>query len=199
MGAVLADFWLDPICPYTWITSRWMIEVTKVRPVQVRWRTMCLSVLNEHLEVDPEDPEGLYGRYMRMPARVCLAAQQDHGHDAMGRLFTAMGARMHGRGEWDAIGGALADAGLPAELARAAEDTGYDDALRTANAEAMALAGPDVGSPVIAVSTVDGPRIAFFGPVVSPEPRGEDAGRLWDAVLLIAGVDAFAELKRGRG
>lgn len=188
MGRVIADFWFDPSCPYTWKASRWLVEVTKVREVSVRWRIMSLSVLNEHRDDDPEgDPDG----YLWIPARICAAVQQEHGHDALGRFYTELWSAESGAGDW--IGDletALERACLPKDLARAGTTTDYDDALRASHAEAMTVLGPHVGTPVTAV---DG--TAFFGPVMSTVPTGEEAGRLWDGTLLVAGTPGFHELK----
>ncbi|MEV0525914.1 DsbA family protein [Streptomyces sp. NPDC050439] len=189
------DFWFDPVCPYTWLTSRWIREVEQVRDVHVRWRVMSLSVLNEHLDVDPEDPDGQWGDYMRGPGRVCAAVAARHGSEALGRYLDALGVRLHERGEWDGAERALTDAGLPTELAAAAWTEEYDEAVRASHEQAIELVGPDVGTPVLSVQGVG----AVFGPVVSPAPKGEAAGRLWDGVLLMAGVQSFCELKRAYG
>jgi len=189
------DFWFDPLCPWAWITSRWVLEVEKVRPVEARWHVMSLAVLNEN-------KEGMDERYKELmqkawgPVRVCIAAEQKLGPEVLLPLYTALGTRFHNeKQERDraAIEAALADAGLPVELADAAESTEYDEALRASHKDGMDRVGYDVGTPVI---SVDG--TSFFGPVVSPIPRGEDAGRLWDGVLLVAKTDGFFELKRSR-
>jgi 2-hydroxychromene-2-carboxylate isomerase len=189
------DFWFDPLCPWAWITSRWMLEVQQVRPVQVRWHVMSLAVLNE-------DKEGLSERYresMRSawgPVRVLIAAEQAHGPEVLLPLYTALGTRFHHEKaprDTETISAALAEAGLPASLAAAMDSTEYDAALRASHADGIERVGYDVGTPIISVG-----RMSVFGPVVSPIPRGEEAGRLWDGVLLIAGVDGFFELKRSR-
>lgn len=188
-----ADFWFDPSCPYTWLASRWMLEVTEVRPVEVRWHVMSLSVLNEGREEDPEgDEEG----YLWAPVRLCTAVAERYGQQALGRLFTALGERSHERGEWGGFAPALTAAGLPQELAAVAESAEWDPALRASHARAVALVGDDVGTPVIQVTEEDGRQYAVFGPVVSPVPRGELAGRLWDGVRSLAGVPEFYELRR---
>ncbi|MGK5641141.1 DsbA family protein [Streptomyces sp. URMC 126] len=190
-----AEFWFDPSCPYTWITSRWLVETAEVRPVTVRWRVMSLSVLNEGRADDPEgDPEG----WLWHPVRVCAAVAELYGEEALGRFYAALGAETHERGRWDATADALAAAGLPAETAEAAGSTAWDAAVRASHAEAVALVGTDVGTPVLAVRGADGDRTAFFGPVVAPVPRGGAAGRLWDGALLLAGVPGFSELRRAR-
>lgn len=183
-----ADMWFDPACPWAWITSRWLVEVEKVRPVRIRWHVMSLGVLNEG--------RSDLAASTWAAVRVCVAAEQRFGPEVLGSLYTALGTRFHDGAEpRDAatIRAALADAGLPEELAEAGEGTEYDTALRASHAEAMELVGEDVGTPVIKVDDV-----AFFGPVVSPIPRGEAAARLWDGVRLVAGTDGFFELKRTR-
>ncbi|MEU7984806.1 disulfide bond formation protein DsbA [Streptosporangium canum] len=191
----IADFWFDPSCPYTWITSRWLLEVEKVRPVEVRWRVMSLSVLNEGRDDDPEgDPEG----YLWVPVRICAAVQQEYGQEALGRLYTAMWTCGRDRGEQEWIGplhDALAAAGLPLELAEAGTSTAYDEAVRASHAEGIGLIGDHVGTPVVAVTGAGGERVVFFGPVISRAPTGEQAGRLWDGTLLVAAIPGFHELK----
>ncbi|MEV0278338.1 disulfide bond formation protein DsbA [Streptomyces sp. NPDC050610] len=196
-----ADFWFDPLCPWAWMTSRWMLEVEKVRPVEVRWHVMSLSVLNENrLDELPEK----YAELTKTgwgPVRVCVAAAQRFGDEVLAPLYTALGTRIHlqkmGRGR-DMILAALQDAGLPAELADAMDSDAYDDAVRASHNEGIDLVGQDVGTPVIAVPGADGGQVAFFGPVVTPAPKGEEAAKLWDGTLLVASVPGFYELKRTR-
>jgi protein-disulfide isomerase-like protein with CxxC motif len=188
------DFWFDPLCPWAWITSRWVLEVEKVRPVQARWHVMSLAVLNEGKDM-PEK----YKEFMKQawgPVRVCIAAEQKFGPDVLLPLYTALGTRFHQeKAERDraTIEAALAEAGLPVELADAMDDESYDEALRASHADGMDRVGYDVGTPVISVNGT-----SFFGPVISPIPRGEAAAQLWDGVLLVAGTDGFFELKRSR-
>ncbi|HEX7189724.1 MAG TPA: DsbA family protein [Actinomycetes bacterium] len=189
-----ADFWFDPICPWAWIASRWMLEVRKVRDVQVRWHVMSLAYLNEGRDL-PED----YRRRMDRawgPVRVVTAAVTEHGPEVALPLYTALGTRFHHHGrpqDRETVAEALAEAGLPAALADEMDSSTWDAQLKASHHEGMDQVGFEVGTPVIAVEGV-----AFFGPVVSPVPRGEAAGRLWDGVRLVAGTDGFFELKRSR-
>ncbi|HUG87076.1 MAG TPA: disulfide bond formation protein DsbA [Euzebya sp.] len=187
------DFWFDPVCPYTWIASRWLLEVADLRPIEICWQLMSLTMLNEGRA---DDPEGEWGDYMARPVRVCAAVEQAHGQSGLESFYTALGERIHHEGRWDAIELALADAELPTTLARAAEDTALDAIVRRSHDEAVAMVGSDLGSPVIAVPDADDARIAFYGPVVAPIPRGDDALLLWDAIVALAHVPGFAELKR---
>jgi protein-disulfide isomerase-like protein with CxxC motif len=190
-----ADFWFDPLCPWAWITSRWMLEVERVRPVRVRWHVMSLSVLNE----GREDLSADYRRLLDdgwAPVRVIAAAAEREGAAAVLPLYTALGTRYHVRGEprdGETLRAAIADAGLPADLAAAADSTDYDEAVRASHADGIGRVGMDVGTPVIAVAGT-----AFFGPVVTPAPRGAAAGTLWDGVLAVASTPGFFELKRTR-
>jgi hypothetical protein len=191
---VLADFWFDPSCPYTWVTSRWLREVERVRPVQVRWHVMSLSVLNEHLDEDPEgDTEG----YLWRPVRLFAVVEQRYGQEALASLYTAFGGAVHDGGGSADLSDVLAEVGLPAELLEVMESTANDDLVRASHEAGIGLVGTHVGTPIVAVTTPGRPRVAFFGPVISRVPRGEEAGRLWDGALLVAGVRGFHELKGG--
>jgi hypothetical protein len=186
--------WFDPICPWAWVTSRWLMEVERVRDVEVTWSVMSLSVLNEERDL----PEGYRDKMETSwaPVRVIVAAAREHGPKVIKPLYDAMGARIHLGGEEDfsrVIAASLDEVGLPADLIRFAGTTEIDVDLRRSHQRAMDLVGDDVGTPVI---SVDG--IAFFGPVVSPAPAGENAGRLWDGCLLVGGTPGFFEIKRTR-
>ncbi|MFD7326438.1 DsbA family protein [Streptomyces sp. NPDC059875] len=197
-----ADFWFDPLCPWAWMTSRWMLEVEKVRPVDVRWKVMSLAVLNEdRLDEVPVEYREMLETKAWGPVRVVIAAQQQHGDEVVGKLYTALGTRFHNNGEGptrEAISAALADVGLPAELADYADKDTYDTELRASHKEGIDKVGQDVGTPVISVPGADGDQVAFFGPVVTPTPRGEAAARLWDGTLLVASTPGFYEIKRTR-
>ncbi|MEU7364448.1 DsbA family protein [Streptomyces hygroscopicus] len=196
-----ADFWFDPLCPWAWMTSRWMLEVEKVRPVEVRWHVMSLAVLNEP-KLDELSEQ--YQELMKTawgPVRVCIAAEQKHGSEVLGPLYTALGTRFHNQGlekNRETIVAALEEAGLPAELADYADSDAYDTELRASHKEGIDLVGQDVGTPVIAVPGSDGEQIAFFGPVVTPAPKGEEAAKLWDGTLMVASIPGFYEIKRTR-
>ncbi|GAA1105646.1 protein-disulfide isomerase-like protein with CxxC motif [Nocardiopsis composta] len=190
-----ADFWFDPMCPWAWLASRWLLEVEKVRPVKARWHVMSLSVLNEGRDELPQKYRDIMERGWG-PVRVAIAAEQRFGNEILGPLYTALGTRFHLRGEevgLPAVRDALKELDLPEDLADAAESADYDEALRRSHHDGMDRVGEDVGTPVI---SVDG--VSFFGPVVTPAPKGEAAGRLWDGVVLVAGTDGFFELKRTR-
>ncbi|WP_030685020.1 DsbA family protein [Streptomyces globisporus] len=197
-----ADFYFDPLCPWAWMTSRWMLEVERVRPVDVRWKVMSLAVLNENrLDELPAEYRDMLETKAWGPVRVVIAAQQLHGDEVVGKLYTALGTRFHNNGEGptrEAIVGALKDVGLPEDLVDYADKDTYDTELRASHKEGIEKVGQDVGTPVISVPGPTGDEVAFFGPVVTPAPRGEAAARLWDGTLLVASTPGFYEIKRTR-
>jgi 2-hydroxychromene-2-carboxylate isomerase len=193
-GNDTVDFWFDPLCPWAWISSRWLLEVQKSRPVEPHWHVMSLAYLNQDKDL-PEDYRKMLATAWG-PVRVCMAAAQKYGDEVLGPLYTELGNRFHLDGkprERATVEEALAAAGLPVELANAMDDPSYDEAIKDSHHRGMDQVGYEVGTPVISVNGV-----AFFGPAVTPIPRGEAAAKLWDGVLLVAGTDGFYELKRTR-
>jgi 2-hydroxychromene-2-carboxylate isomerase len=198
------DFFWDPICPWAWLTSRWVTEVASQRKLDVDWRFICLKMVNEDRDDNPE-----YRDRLKRPLergleilRVAAAARDAHGSAPLGAFYTAVGTTIHVEEkaadfddpEQGALKAALAAAGLPAELAKAAEDDRWDATVRSDTDLALSRTGKDVGTPIITFGPPTGP--SFFGPVISRVPLGDEAVRLWDAVELIANQSGFAELKR---
>jgi predicted DsbA family dithiol-disulfide isomerase len=201
-GRTPVDFWFDPLCPWAWMTSRWMLEVEKVRDVEVRWHVMSLAVLNEDkLDELPQEYRDMLATKAWGPVRVAVAAQQEHGDEVLGKLYTALGTRFHNQGQGpvrEAVVAALEEVGLPVSLADCADKDTYDQELRASHKEGIEKVGQEVGTPVIAVPGADGEQIAFFGPVVTPAPKGEDAAKLWDGTVMVASIPGFYEIKRTR-
>ncbi|MBW8484179.1 mycothiol-dependent nitroreductase Rv2466c family protein [Actinomadura parmotrematis] len=188
------DFWFDPLCPWAWITSRWIHEVNDQRPIDVHWHVMSLAVLNEDKDIPDAYREMLTKAWG--PVRVCIAAEQKYGPEVLGRLYTELGTRRHhdkAELDKDLFRAALTAAGLDPELAEAADSTDYDEALRASHKDGIDRVGEEVGTPVIEVE-----GSAFFGPVITPVPRGDQALKLFDGVVAAASVDGFFELKRTR-
>ena len=189
-----ADFWFDPLCPFAWITSRWILEVEKVRDVDVQWHVMSLAYLNKDKDISPEYRELL--RPAWGPVRVLIAAAQRHGDEVLFPMYNAFGERIHHRKETidrAMIEAVLAEVGLEADLAEAMDDSSYDDDVAKSHRLGMERVGNEVGTPTIAIN-----EVAFFGPVLTRIPRGEEAGRLWDAAVTLAAYPDFFELKRSR-
>jgi 2-hydroxychromene-2-carboxylate isomerase len=201
-------FYFDPLCPFAWMTSRWVRTVAARRNYAVDWRFISLRLLNAHVDYDahfPPEYEAGHTAGLRL-LRVCARARAEHGRDVVGPLYEALGRAVFDRepdGEWQAGAGrgsrefvspVLAEVGLPVELADALDDEGWDAELRAETDEALALTGKDVGTPILHFSPPGGP--AFFGPVISRLPDEESAVELWEHVVALARFPGFAELKR---
>ncbi|MBX3095100.1 MAG: DsbA family protein [Cryobacterium sp.] len=193
-AATSVDFWFDPSCPWAWMTSRWVDEVAKHRALDVTWHVMSLAVLNENKDVS-EEYRAFFPRALKY-TRLVAAVRELEGQDAVKPLYDALGMRIHPGGSKnpdEVIPAALAEVGLPADYARFADSDEYDEQMRASHFDGINRVGQDVGTPVIALGDV-----AFFGPVISPAPKGEQAVVLWDAVVAAAAYDGFFELKRTR-
>lgn len=190
------SFYFDPICPWTWITSRWLVEAAEARRFAIDWRSMSLAELNGGVENMPEQyQEG--GRFSMRVLRMMEAMRADGLIEPIGDFYTDIGTRLHVDGETpgrELLERSAATAGV-SEYLGAADDAAWDEVIARSTATAMRLAGPDVGSPVL---QLDGQDWGFHGPIVSPAPQGDDARQLWDALLTLAHVPGFYELKHGR-
>jgi len=193
-SAQKVDMWFDPICPFAWITSRWLLEAAAVRDLEVTWNIMSLAQLNKDREMD-EAHKAAFTRSWDA-VRLVAAVKENHGNDAVIALYNAMGTRIHLKKEKvsdELLVAALAEAGLPADLLAVAKDESWNEPMIASHDRAISLVGNDVGTPVLAIGDA-----AFFGPVISPAPKGEQAGRLWDGLALCLEVPGFYELKRAR-
>ena len=194
MTTTEAEFWFDPMCPFAWITSRWILEVEKVRDVKVTWRIMSLAYLNADKDIPDEYREFL--KHGWEPVRVAQAVDQEYGQEKLAELYTALGTRRHVQKQEytrEVIMDALSEVGLPTDLADAMDDSSYDEAIKASHHLGMDQVGNEVGTPTIAMHGQ-----AFFGPVISKAPKGEEAGKLWDGFQLVTAYPYVYELKRAR-
>ena len=189
-----AEFWFDPLCPWAWMTSRWVLEVEKVRDIYVKWNLFSLAYLNRDKDV-PDDYKARLARSWHC-TRVIAAAQKVRGQEITLPLYTAISSRIHLKKMEvgvELFKEALTEVGLSDSLADAMNDESYDPAIIVSHERGIKMVGNDVGTPIIAVGTA-----AFFGPVISPAPKGEEAGKLWDGVVGVANYPGFFEIKRSR-
>lgn len=200
------DFFLDPVCPWAWITSRWVEEVRGLRHYDVQWRFISLRFLNE----EKMDYSSMPAGYADVHAagtkglRVCARARAEQGNDAVGTVYTALGTSLHNNQQREAmvadaaghIAGLLAGAGLPAAWAESVDDDAFDALIRAETALALERTGKDVGTPILTFRPGAAGEASFFGPVIARIPRGDDALKLWDAVETVATTSGMAELKR---
>ena len=188
------DFYFDATCPFAWITSRWILEVQKVRDVRVVFKIMSLAVLNEGRDLDPEYLARLEKAWL--PARAAVQVRERYGAEALGPWYTAVGTRIHEQGRTDfeaVVAEALEELGHDADILDAARTDVADEQLRASQKEAEDLVGNDVGTPVVAFNGT-----AFFGPVMTRIPRGVEAGRIFDGAVALADFPYFYEIKRAR-
>ena len=189
------EFWFDTLCPWAWMTSRWLLEVEKVRDISITWNVMSLYFLNK-------DRAGIEQKYLDhasnalAPLRVITQASEIYGEQIVGDLYTAFGRKIHpGKMKFsdELILEVLSDEGLPVSLMEFAHDPTLDARILVSHNRGLSLVGQDVGTPIIGIG-----EVAFFGPVISPAPKGEEAGKLFDGVLATASFPGFFEIKRTR-
>ncbi len=189
------DFWFDPICPWAWMASRWMLEVEKVRSVRTVFHVMSLSILNEGRDLDESHRARMDAAWIGV--RAAIGVEQRYGQSGLRAFYTALGTKYHPQqmthGDPAVVKEALSECGFDPSIADEALSDRYDDALYDSHRHALELVGDDVGTPVISLHGK-----AFFGPVISPAPQGEQAGRLFDGISLMSEYDGFFELKRHR-
>ena len=195
------DFWMDPLSPWAWVSARWLEEVQTMRDIKVNWHVMCLDILHENDEVPLAEDFRAWMKNTWLPARAVEAARAQQGDEAARALLFAIG-RMNNvdrnRDLSAVIAAAVAECGLPDSVIAASTSTDFDGAVRASHEAGMALGGKDVGTPILAIPGPDGTPVGLFGPVVTPTPRGDAAGRLWDGVVLLAQTPGFYELKKER-
>ncbi|HIW99786.1 MAG TPA: disulfide bond formation protein DsbA [Candidatus Nesterenkonia stercoripullorum] len=187
-------FWFDPLCPFAWVTSRWILEVEKVRDIDVQWHVMSLGVLNEEKNPSPAEDAEQLSRWL--PARASTAVEQQYGQAVLADFYTAVGTEIHNRGNREfesATLNALRELDLAPEIAQQAKTDANDEAMRASHERGISQVGQEVGTPILAFQGT-----AFFGPVLTRIPRGEDAGKIFDGSLALAEFPYFFELKRSR-
>jgi 2-hydroxychromene-2-carboxylate isomerase len=201
------EFFFDPVCPWAWVTSRWVVEVAEQRSYDIDWRFICLRIVNEDkaFEQDPTSPYGRVHGAGRMMLRAAAATKVAGGSDAVGRLYTELGKRLHheGRsvseireGNYSLIDEAIEAAGLSSDISAATNDEKWDEVLREETALALSRTGNDVGTPIITFAPGTIEEASFFGPVLNRIPRGAEAVEIWDTVEKLARVPGLFELKR---
>lgn len=190
----VVEFWFDATCPWAWMASRWILEAERVRDMSLRFRPMSLAVLNEGRDLPSSYQESMQRAWL--PARTVMGVLESHGDEGVREFYTALGTRFHPGGEArtiETVRAALDDCGFDPAIADKAAEGAWDDELRTSHAEAMQQVGDDVGTPVISIN-----GMSLFGPVISPAPKGEAAGDLFDGFVKVTAYPGFFELKRGR-
>lgn len=200
------DFFFDPVCPWAWITSRWVTEVQSLRSYEVSWKFISLKFLNEDKMDYSSMPTGYAEVHMAgtKGLRVAACARAKAGNEAVAKVYTALGTSLHNRSERELfvanaeshIASLLAQEGLPVEWASAVDDTTFDRLIRDETELALERTGKDVGTPILTFQPQGVKEASFFGPVISSIPRGDDAVKLWDAVETLATTSGMAELKR---
>jgi hypothetical protein len=191
-------FWLDPVCPWCWLTSRWINDIADHRNVHVEWRSISLFVKND-LAADPESPFHTVAKHTHGLLRVLEAVKATEGNDPIGGLYTTMGNFIHHQGRRDVDAGTVLEtAGLPVTFADAYDDPTWDAAIADSMAAGLALTGADVGTPILGFTNAAGRDVGFFGPVISRRLPLADALDLWDGLIKVGNVDGFWELKRTR-
>jgi hypothetical protein len=189
-----AEFWFDPVCPWAFITSRWILEVEKVRDIEISWNIFSLPHLNKDREM-PERYKTIFANSWSS-ARVIKAVENQYGKEKTLRLYTAISTRIHVKKEsvsQDLLNDALNEIGVDSKYALEMNNSDWDKEIIQSHERGIELVGDDVGTPIIAIN-----GIGFFGPVISPAPKGEEAGKLWDGVVLAASYPGFFEIKRSR-
>ena len=196
------DFFWDPVCPWAWLTSRWVVNVLEERPMEVDWKFIALRIVNEDRDYEKEFRPGYERGHTRglELLRVAAALRETVGPEAVLPYYTAVGTALHlerRHEEFDAPAGferILSELGHPTDLAGAALDTGYDTVIRAETKTALDRTGGNIGTPVLTFGPPDGP--SFFGPVINKAPKGAEAVELWDAVVALGSNPHFSELKR---